>query len=68
MRLVQQPLHIAHPGLTAHSGSGGSGLGAAEAQELWLPPAQAELVQRFCPADEQLDSMGFFMARFVKER
>jgi hypothetical protein len=62
MKLVQQPLHIAQPGLTAHSGSSGS----AEAQELWLPPWQAELVQRFCPADEQIDSMGFYIARFIK--
>jgi hypothetical protein len=63
MRLVEQPLHVAQPGLVPRSSSASS----SEAAELWLNPHEAQLVQRFCPADAELDTMGFFIAKFVKQ-
>lgn len=57
MQLVQQPLVLAGPGLT------GPGL---------LTAAEAQLVQRFDPAAGLAggadDTIGFFIAKFVKQR
>ncbi len=46
---------------------GGPGLSKppADGGDLWLTEAQAALVQRFRP--EAHDTIGFFVARFVKE-
>lgn len=34
--------------------------------EAWLSEEEARLVQRFDPSDPQLDTIGFFVAKFVK--
>lgn len=53
MKLVQQPVVLGGPGLT------GPGL---------LSTAEAQLVQRFDPADGAPDdTIGFFIAKFVKQ-
>ncbi len=50
-------------------GGGGAGEGAEAVQgdgEVWLTEEEARLVQRFDPSDPQLDTIGFFVAKFVK--
>jgi hypothetical protein len=55
MKLVQQPVVLGRPGLT------GPG---------WLAPAEAQLVQRWDPgaAADDDDTIGFFIAKFVKQK
>ena len=59
MRLVPQQPHLAGPGLM------GSYTHNSGYVEQWLMPDQAKLVQRFNPCS-QADTIGFFIAKFVK--
>ncbi|KAK9816959.1 hypothetical protein WJX72_007474 [[Myrmecia] bisecta] len=62
MSLVPQALTLSGPGLTG-------GITHADGeQEQWLTPDEARLVQRFDPADAELDTIGFFVAKFVKAK
>ena len=59
MRLIAQQPHIAGPGLTgAYTHENGF-------QEEWLTLDQAGLVQRFDPCSQE-DTIGFFVAKFIK--
>ncbi len=64
-----------HPGMPAAASDGAVGarggltpeLVADVAGEQWLTEEEAQLVQRFSPHAENGDSIGFFVAVFVKE-
>jgi hypothetical protein len=62
MELVPQHPHVVGgPGL-----HGSISRPDGSAQRL-LTPQQAALVQRFDPGDDDMDTVGFFIAKFVKQ-
>lgn len=59
LKLVQSDCHLGGPGLQGSVDAGGY------VYEL-LKPDEAVMVQRFDPDFEGLDTMGFFIAKFVR--